>query len=368
MLSLCIFYESMYIGYVNYYDEKNIEFNSESEGKFRRENGNKRWLEFYNYLQKKNSKIEIYDSKNHFNYDLILIREIPRVQNLIKLKINNILKKKIPLILLLEESPLARSRYSLMFGKLYDLILVASNQKNYKFKRYITKNFCYGNIPNKDELTSLDSNFNYPKRDKLLCYISTNLSAINSKSTYKDRFRIVKNLSESYPSKFNLYGKNWDKYTPPMDLPLIAIIYKFLPIIQIILNPFTKKIKSLGQINSKKDVMINYKFCLAIEPYLGEPYCVMEKMFDPMLAGCIPVYLGFNHNITGVPKNTFISIDSNIESAKLISKLEGFSKKELDEIRNNIRNYLPSKKADIYRYKTFAKFVYNSLKEFINKN
>ena len=54
----------MNVGILSYYE---ISLITESEGKFRRENGNRRWLEFYKYLASQNSQIELYKSKNHQN-------------------------------------------------------------------------------------------------------------------------------------------------------------------------------------------------------------------------------------------------------------------------------------------------------------
>ena len=354
----------MNIGIVSYYK---ISLITESEGKFKRENGNRRWLQFYEYLASQNSQIELYESKNHNKYDVILVREIPRFEDILKLKINNFFKKKIPLILLLEESPLARSRHSLLIGGIYDEVYVASNQKTYKFKNYKTKNFLYGNIPDINEINSLKEHFSTENRNKFLCYISSNRASINPQSTYGQRYNLVKSLNKTHHSKFDLYGSGWNKFAMPIDLPLIAILLKFKRLINILLTPFISKIYSKGQIESKKTIMKEYQFCLAIEPYLGIPFCVMEKIFDPMLAGCIPVYIGFNSKVLGVPKNTYIQIDRNIKADQLINILESYSEDELIKIRENIWNYLISKKAEKYRYVTFAKFLYNSLKEITTK-
>ena len=73
----------MNVGIVSYYK---ISLIKESEGKFKRENGNRRWLQFYEYLASQNSQIELYESKNHNKYDVILIREIPRFEAILKFR------------------------------------------------------------------------------------------------------------------------------------------------------------------------------------------------------------------------------------------------------------------------------------------
>ena len=57
------------------------------------------------------------------------------------------------------------------------------------------------------------------------------------------------------------------------------------------------------------------------------------------------------------------SISGNLE--KINRVLGSITEEDLQLIRENIFNYLCSKEADIYRYNTFAKFLYNSFKEII---
>ena len=71
----------------------------------------------------------------------------------------------------------------------------------------------------------------------------------------------------------------------------------------------------------------------------------MEKIFDPMLAGCIPVYMGFNSKVLGIPKNTYIQIDKNINADQLINTLESYSEDDLIKIRENIWNFFDFKKS-----------------------
>ena len=53
--------------------------------------------------------------------------------------------------------------------------------------------------------------------------------------------------------------------------------------------------------------MSKYKFSLAIEPYIGEPKMVLEKIIDPMLVGSIPIYYG--NTIKENPEDTYIRIN-----------------------------------------------------------
>jgi hypothetical protein len=56
----------------------------------------------------------------------------------------------------------------------------------------------------------------------------------------------------------------------------------------------------------KVDVMRKYKFCVAMENSIRQDY-MTEKMWDALVAGCIPIYLGNSNAEYVVPNpNSFV--------------------------------------------------------------
>ena len=93
---------------------------------------------------------------------------------------------------------------------------------------------------------------------------------------------------------------------------------------------------------------------------------LLEKIFDPMLSGSIPVYFGPKE--IDVPEDIFIRINQDVNPRELIEYLESFAEKELIEYRKRIYNFLVSNKSNKFRYSYFAhqiiKFIKKETKKF----
>ena len=71
---------------------------------------------------------------------------------------------------------------------------------------------------------------------------------------------------------------------------------------------------------TKLDTIGRYHFCLALENSIAPDY-VTEKMFDPLAAGTVPVYLGAPNAAAFVPDNSFIDAASCGTPAELAAYL-----------------------------------------------
>ena len=61
-----------------------------------------------------------------------------------------------------------------------------------------------------------------------------------------------------------------------------------------------------GSVLVKKDVIRRYRFCICYENAHGLPGYITEKIFDCLVAGVVPVYLGWDGIRDYVPEDTFI--------------------------------------------------------------
>lgn len=350
----------MKIALYRYYNSEKIN-TSFSDGT--RENGNRRFVEFLKELKKENIDCELYNKNNIKTYDLIIFCEIPNILRLFIFKIRNVFYKK-KVILLIEESPVARPRHILLIPRLFDEVLLNSEIKGFKFRNYKTTCFSLASLPNKREIIKQKKFILNEERVNKVLYIGANKSALNKKSSYKTRIKFVRILSK-YKDFFCLYGQNWERRQIPMDLPFLNIISK-LKTINYIFNKFINisylKIYSKGKLNSKIKTQNKYDFSLAIEPYLGHPISILEKIFDPMLSGSIPLYYG-PVNIS-IPKGCYIRLDDQTNFEKKINILKNISHNEKKILRQNIYSFLISKQADRYRYSSFSKFLINKIKSY----
>ena len=149
-----------------------------------------------------------------------------------------------------------------------------------------------------------------------------------------------------------------------MDMPFMPLISRskiIKTIIDFLINIRPSFIESKGTIKFKSETLNNYDFSLAIDPYLGKPSMILEKLFDPMLAGSIPIYYG--PNLTDIPKNCYLRIDADTTAKEIISIINKLSPKEKNDYRKNIYDFLISEKAEKYRYSYYA----NTIKNFFKK-
>ncbi|KGG14948.1 glycosyltransferase family 10 domain-containing protein [Prochlorococcus sp. MIT 0603] len=329
-----------------------------------RENGGVRYVELKKKAKSNGITFEKYRTKFHSEYDVLMIWDIPRITDLIPILINNICIKRIPILLILEETPCGRNRFMMNIPCLFSMVCVNTIESNFKYRFYKTRCFVQPGIPNKEDIINCKSEILAGNRVKSICYIGAGKTSVNPLSTYKLRRNIVEILSNAKIS-FSLFGEGWGRRTVPMDLFGAALISRVKPIkkiIEWIININHQKIISNGRIKSKKDTMKNYNFALAIEPYIGRPYIILEKIFDPMLIGCIPIYYGPSE-YSSIPDNIFIKIKKETNINKLTNYLNSFSEEELSKYRNDIYNYLISELADEYRYDKFTKCLIESLYE-----
>ena len=350
----------MNIAFINYYSGKSINL-SASDGS--RENGNLRFLELLKELDKEKINYEIYNKKNHNNYNLIIFFEIPNLLKLIFVKIKNI-SKKTPLILIIEETSVARSRNPLIIPFLFNEVLLNSENKNFRFKNYKTSIFSLGSLPSREEIISNKDQILNSNRLKKLVYIGTNKTALNKNSSYQFRTKIIKKIS-TYKNIFTLFGKGWDQRQIPMDFPFVYIFYKIKPLkllLKKLINLNHFRVSSEGMVDSKIQTQNKFDFTLAIEPFIGYPLSILEKIFDPMLSGSIPIYFGPNQ--IPIPENCYLRIVKDTPFEKIIDLVNKTTLKEKNVMRQNIYNFLISKKADRYRYSTYAKFFIEKIKSY----
>ena len=131
-------------------------------------------------------------------------------------------------------------------------------------------------------------------------------------------------------------------------------------IIDFFINQRPSFIESKGITKLKNKTLNDYDFSLAIEPYLGKPRMILEKIFDPMLAGSIPIYYG--PDLTDIPSNCYLRIDSHKTAKDIISIIKKLSSEEKNNYRQNIYNFLISEKAEKYRYEFYAKSITDHIK------
>jgi hypothetical protein len=166
-----------------------------------------------------------------------------------------------------------------------------------------------------------------PFNEKKLC----TLIAGNKQSTfplelYSHRFEIINFFNENYPLEFDLYGPNW---------PINLKVYR-------------------GMINTKRDILQHYKFCICYENTKNLDGYITEKIFDCFVSGCVPIYLGASNISQYIPYSCFIDRRKFTTNQELHNFLNSVTEAQYEEYLRNIKNFLSSEKAYLFSIDNFV--------------
>lgn len=146
---------------------------------------------------------------------------------------------------------------------------------------------------------------------------------------YTKRIEAVQFFSH-YPQDFDLYGMHWPQH--------FSVCYK-------------------GAVKSKKEVLKQYKFALCYENMQNARGYVTEKIFDCMIAGCVPIYWGAANIDTYIPANCFIDRRRFSSDQQLYNFLKSMPEQTYNAYLNNIRLFLESDAAFLFSIPYFIHTV-----------
>jgi hypothetical protein len=160
------------------------------------------------------------------------------------------------------------------------------------------------------------------------------------------RFDYIRKLA---PSKdFYLYGKGWAKVLKE-DSSFKNIEFPNIP----------------EEVDDKGHKLQNFKFTLCFENTLFPGY-ITEKIFDAMLSGSVPVYVGCKNITHEVPSECFINAKDFSSPDKLFAYIKNINKVDWELINSKIVTYINSEEfKNKYDAKFFAEELYCELKKLI---
>ena len=95
--------------------------------------------------------------------------------------------------------------------------------------------------------------------------------------------------------------------------------------------------------SEKQQLFSNYRFGIATENYFGELGYISEKIFDALMAGTVPVYLGEKNITKYVPSECFVNASQFGSHQDLLCYLRDCPEYEWMQMRDAGQNYLNSK-------------------------
>ena len=117
--------------------------------------------------------------------------------------------------------------------------------------------------------------------------------------------------------------------------------------------------------SAKRKKLGNYKFVVAAENYDGSRGYISEKIFDALLGGSVPVYLGEERISDSVPGSCFINARQFHSLEHLVKKLERMSEKEWQQIRFAGKAFLNSKAFQEFTNDKYTNQMSEIIKEII---
>lgn len=164
---------------------------------------------------------------------------------------------------------------------------------------------------------------------------------------YSWRRKMAQEFEQQCPEEFELFGDGWGGQK-----------ISWCPFLHRKPNRCHRiesiDLSAVERSSAKRKKLGNYKFVSASENYAGSQGYISEKIFDALLGGSVPVYLGEKSIADFVPKNSFIDASEFHSLEHLVKKLERMSEEEWQQIRSAGKAFLNSIEFLEFTNKKFA--------------
>lgn len=174
---------------------------------------------------------------------------------------------------------------------------------------------------------------------KLLTLIAKNKQArlnnvSGTKELYSERCRAL-DFFNQFPQDFSFYGGGWS----------------------------SEKYRTYGGgIDQKVEILKKFKFCLCYENSSVNGY-ITEKIFDCMIAGCVPIYWGAPNISRYIPSDCYIQREKFRSNQQLYDFITHMSEHEYHRYRQAITNFMRSDQSVYFSIESFvALFIQHALK------
>ncbi|MBP9223626.1 MAG: hypothetical protein KBF76_07135 [Verrucomicrobiales bacterium] len=115
--------------------------------------------------------------------------------------------------------------------------------------------------------------------------------------------------------------------------------------------------------DSKRLELGNFRFVIAAENFRGNRGYISEKIFDALLGGSVPVYLGDDHIQDSVPPACFVDAREYSNLPALLSALRAMTKEEWEGKRQAGREFLSSEDFTLFAEDAFTRGMMDIVNE-----
>ena len=186
---------------------------------------------------------------------------------------------------------------------------------------------------------------------KLAVMINSNKLNKHKDSLTQFRLETIKWYSRNHPSDFDLYGFGWN---PPITRYISSKLKGS--------NIYPNYIRTyLGPIKNKRTIYNKYKFAFCYENMRRQKGLVTEKIFDAILSGIVPIYMGAPDISRYIPTEIYIQREHFKSEDELYEYLKSITEKQYSVYLENALEYTKSREYQTFLSSTFAERVVQSI-------
>jgi hypothetical protein len=172
---------------------------------------------------------------------------------------------------------------------------------------------------------------------KLACMLADNKYSIYSRQLYSAKRKIICYFEKNHWEDFDFYGPHWNA-------------------------PYNAFRTYKGFVPLKMDCYHNYRFVFCFSNERSEEFSLDEKIFDAMIAGCVPVFYGTKRIKEFIPKECYIDY-SDFHSADLCYQfLTEMDEQTYKKYLCAIDCYLHSEQAQMVHPKHLAEAIIKAMR------
>jgi hypothetical protein len=176
---------------------------------------------------------------------------------------------------------------------------------------------------------------------------------------YEERLNTIRWYETHCPQDFCLYGLGWEKPSPAF-----TGVEKFRRRIDRLrtqvygYKPFPS---FYGSVEDKASVYSVSKFAFCYENTKNLENYITEKLFDAMMAGCVPIYWGANNVSDYIPKECFIDRGLFRSHAELHGYLKTIDAHKYLDYQQAIQQFLHGSGMEIFKAEDYVNRLVNAI-------
>jgi hypothetical protein len=208
-----------------------------------------------------------------------------------------------------------------------------------------------GYLPREDLVRSIVSEFGLrPVRNTALAVVNQNKFSFVKGNQYVVRRRLLQELSKE-SVKCVLAGPNWDKnllWHVVKQLKELMICLSSGRVLELrgafgprIPGRGNTNIEYRGKVESVYEFLSEFQFSLVIE---NDPKYVSEKLFNAILSGAIPLYIGPPLGDMGIPEDVCLALPKSISAKEIKEKLDQLTGQDVSKLKQAGRSWILNEK------------------------